>query len=89
MGFLQGINFEVIPSKYEENLDPEEFPSHGEFVMKTAYNKVIEVAQRIANISKHIVLIGSDTVVTLNGKVYGKPKDEKEAYQFLNEWVPV
>ncbi len=30
-------------------------------------------------------VIGADTAVYLNGKGFGKPKDEKEAFQFLSE----
>lgn len=54
--------------------------------MKTAYNKVIEVAERVPdNNSLSTVIIGSDTVVSFNGKIYGKPKDKGEAFTFLNE----
>ena len=31
------------------------------------------------------IVIGSDTVVWLDGKAYGKPKDKKEAHRFLRE----
>ncbi|XP_075214137.1 dTTP/UTP pyrophosphatase [Lycorma delicatula] len=81
-----GLKFDVIPSKYEENLNPKDFSDYGDFVMKTAYNKVIEVAERVPdNNSLSTVIIGSDTVVSFNGKIYGKPKDKGEAFTFLNE----
>lgn len=35
--------------------------------------------------SKENLVIGSDTVVWLDGVAYGKPRDEEEAYRFLSE----
>lgn len=31
------------------------------------------------------IIIGADTVVSLEGKPYGKPKDEDEALRYLQE----
>ncbi|XP_054289228.1 probable bifunctional dTTP/UTP pyrophosphatase/methyltransferase protein [Macrosteles quadrilineatus] len=79
-----GLKFEIIPSTYEENLTPEKFTNHGEFAVATAFNKVEEVEKRLSRDPiKPDLIIGADTVVSLNGKIYGKPKDKAEAYSHL------
>ena len=84
---FQGIDFDVIPSNYEENLNPHDFPSPSEFVIATAVNKVEEVNNRLDKLcEKYDILIGVDTIVHMNGKIYGKPKDEEEAYNFLKSF---
>lgn len=67
-------------------MDPKKFNSPAEYAIETAYQKVLDVAQRVANdVSRADVIIGADTVVTLEGKMYGKPKDSAEAQTFLEE----
>lgn len=81
-----GLKFEVVPSKYEEDLKPESFKNHGEYAVATAYNKVIDVDKLLSNDSiKPEIIIGADTVVSLAGKVLGKPKDKSEAFKYLKE----
>jgi predicted house-cleaning NTP pyrophosphatase (Maf/HAM1 superfamily) len=51
-----------------------------------ASNKVQEVADRLlAKGNKPDIIIGADTVVSMNGKVYGKPKDDETAIKMLKE----
>ncbi|MGM5484171.1 MAG: nucleoside triphosphate pyrophosphatase [Nanobdellota archaeon] len=75
-----GIDFEVIPSNYEEdmslNLSPEEL------VKKFAYGKAKDVAEK----SENKIVVGIDTIVVFNGKNIGKPKDKKEAYDMLKNF---
>lgn len=53
-------------------------------MIATAVNKVNEVHECLKSKSeKYDVLIGVDTVVNFNSKIYGKPKDEKEAFRVL------
>lgn len=49
-----------------------------------AYYKVQEVYNRLKNNSKvPSLVIGADTLVTMNDTIYGKPKDSKNAIEIL------
>ncbi|KAL1124491.1 hypothetical protein AAG570_001117 [Ranatra chinensis] len=81
-----GLRFEVMPSLFEENLDPKKYASHADFAVDTAYRKVLEVADRMANdINPPDIIIGADTVVSMDGKIYGKPTNAKMAQKYLEE----
>ena len=72
----EGVEFTVIPSSYEEvenfGLAPEKYV---EFL---AFNKAKSVFDLHGG-----VVIGADTVVVLNGKILGKPKDSEDARLML------
>ena len=72
------VEFKVIPSTYNEienfGLTPEKYV---EFL---AYNKAKSVFDLYGGI-----VIGADTVVVLNGKILGKPKNKKDAELMLKE----
>jgi len=84
---LQGLTPEIIPSKFEENLNPNEFSSVEDFVIETAYEKTKEVAHRLGleTGTELELIIGADTVVSLNGKIFGKPGTSKVAFETLTE----
>ncbi len=74
-----GLNFDVIPSsvleKWEENSPPREV------ARKLAIDKAADVA---AGLSSGVV-IGADTIVVLEGRILGKPKDTDDAFKILSE----
>ena len=74
----EGVEFKVIPSSYSEienfGLTPEKYV---EFL---AFNK----AKAVFDLHGGVV-IGADTVVVLNGKILGKPKDEDDAKFMLKQ----
>lgn len=74
---------ELCPSLFEENLDIKNFNSYEEFVEATALGKADEVFTRLDG--KPDLIIAADTIVTLDGKIYGKPKTEENAFKMLNE----
>lgn len=80
-----GIEAELCPSTFEENLVPEEFSSIEKFVEETALQKVLEVYNRIGKDDRELLVIGADTVVSLDGKVYGKPKTNEVAFETLKK----
>ncbi len=74
-----GLNFEIIPSKYEEdmtlNLPPENL------AMELAYGKANDVAKNLDD----AIVIGIDTFVVFKGKMIGKPKNKEDAINILKE----
>ncbi|XP_067138599.1 probable bifunctional dTTP/UTP pyrophosphatase/methyltransferase protein [Centruroides vittatus] len=83
---LKNINlkFEVIPSTFEENLDKSSFEKPYEFVKETAKCKALQVAEKLKlQKTPADLVIGADTIVTLDGRIFEKPKNEDDAFQML------
>lgn len=74
---LAGYDFEVICADIVEVVPEKAMPQ--EVVMSLALQK----AQAVAAEHKEAVVIGSDTVVALGGKILGKPHSEQEACEML------
>lgn len=74
-----GLDFEVIPSKIEEDFVQGETPR--EHVVRLSEAKALEVGGRFPD---HWV-IGADTVVYVNGIILGKPKSREEALDMLRQ----
>lgn len=74
-----GCAFEVFPSAVQEdntlNLSPDEL------VVAHAKAKAMDVAARSLD---GTLVIGADTLVVLNGQVFGKPRSQTEAKSMLN-----
>lgn len=73
---------EILPSNYEESLPMEMTPE--ETVMYLSFRKALEVASR-ATTEDDAIVIGSDTIVVVDGEIYGKPADEQDAYRMLKK----
>jgi nucleoside triphosphate pyrophosphatase len=69
--------YEVIPSAYEEILDNSRSPE--EVSQELGYGKALWVAER----NPGAWVIGSDTIVTIDGKQLAKAADEQEARAML------
>ena len=70
--------FEIIPSPYIEDHTRTDFSY--EFIENLAVNKVLAV---VPILKEPAVILGADTVVVLENKILGKPKDRAEAFQML------
>ena len=70
----------VIPARGEERADEALAP--GELVMALAAAKGREVA---ALCEAQDTIIAADTIVWHDGRVYGKPKSEEDAFRMLSE----
>ncbi len=69
-------SFRVVPSSYEEHGEG----TPGETALKNACGKAFDV------FSKHpdCLVLGADTVVALDGEIFGKPTDEADAKRILS-----
>ncbi|WP_026690507.1 Maf family protein [Alteribacter aurantiacus] len=72
-----GITFHMISSQVEETVDPS--LSSEELVVSLATQK----AEAVFKENKDHVVLGSDTVVSIDGKVLGKPEDKEDARRML------
>jgi septum formation protein len=72
-----GLDFEVVPSNYEEDMAKKMKPK--DMVMAFSYGKATDVAKKF----QEGIVIGVDTIVVFNGKNLGKPKTKEEAFKML------
>uniref|UniRef100_A0A7N8X918 Acetylserotonin O-methyltransferase-like n=1 Tax=Mastacembelus armatus TaxID=205130 RepID=A0A7N8X918_9TELE len=81
-----GLRFEVVPSWFKETLDKGLFKAPHEYAVETAKQKALEVARRMP--FKHLktpdIVIGADTIVTVDGTILEKPVDKRDAYRMLS-----
>ena len=73
-----GLKFKVIPSKVKEEKKVGNL-SYAELVKGNALAKAKNVAERV----KSGIIIGADTIVVQGEKIFGKPKDLKDAQRML------
>jgi len=73
-----GYTFEIIPSPYEEDHTVTDFSY--EFIEGLAEGKAKAV---VPLINESALIIGADTVVVLDNKILGKPKDKEDAFYML------
>lgn len=71
--------FEIVPAKGEEDARGESTPEN--VVKALARQKAKEVAAM--PIARGKAVLGADTIVTLDGEILGKPKDEEDAVRML------
>jgi septum formation protein len=74
---LMGVPFEAIASDFNEYLDD------GRPVAKIAIELAQGKAKVVADQYPEAIVIGSDTIVTVGTRQYGKPADETEARLML------
>ena len=74
---LAGFRFDVICADIDEIVPEKALPQ--EVVMSLALQK----AQAVAKDHRKSAVVGSDTVVALDGKILGKPHSESEAAEML------
>lgn len=75
-------DFEIIPSNFDESSINEKKPN--KLVEKLSRSKGEEVFTRL-NIKEDCIIISADTIVFLNNKALGKPKDKEESYRMLKD----
>jgi len=80
--FLESLelNFEVIPAEIDEDALTIDQP--GEVVAKLAELKALKVA---AELSDDVSVLAADTIVALDGKLFGKPQDREHSIAMLRD----
>ena len=73
-----GVPFEVVSSAFSE-VTKETRPE--KIVTSFAFGKAKEVYERLND--QNIVVLGADTVVSLDGNILGKPKNKDDAIKML------
>ena len=76
-----GCTFQVIPGQAEEITDSTLTPQ--QLALTNAKLKV----RSVAALHPGIPVLGADTVVTLGGRIFGKPRDADDAKHILSELV--
>jgi len=74
-----GIPFRVVVPNIEENIN---YNNPKQLVKILAQQKVQNVANAIKKQNDQWI-VGMDTIVVINDKIYGKPKNKKEAKQMI------
>ena len=75
-----GLEFEIIPSNYEEKLETDIFSY--DLIEDLATQKACNVVRRVGN---NEIVLGADTVVVLHNKILGKPKNKEDAFRMLKD----
>ena len=72
-------DFDIVISNFDED-SVKKRESIEEYVIELAEGKAKEV---VKNIDKDAIVIAADTIVALDNKILGKPKDEDHAFEML------
>ncbi|MCI5604595.1 MAG: Maf family protein [Clostridia bacterium] len=78
-----GIDFDVVVSDADENSISKDAPVEI-YVQELALLKAAATAKNVLK-KKKALIIAADTIVTLDGKILGKPQDEDDAFNMLSE----
>ena len=73
-----GLVFRIIPSEAAEDKIEATLPE--QYVQKCALAKAVMIRQQV---NPGDIVIGADTVVVLDGVIYGKPRDTADAKRML------
>jgi septum formation protein len=76
-----GIPFEAVVPKYEEPGEDDWRGEPAELAEALSYHKAASLAGEYPD----RIILGADTVVALNGRIYGKPADAADARRILSE----
>ncbi|MFR3273490.1 MAG: Maf family protein [Slackia sp.] len=83
----EGVEFTVRVSEVDESLEPDLLRQPEEAAKKLAERKARAVLEEMLNEAYvgTAMVVGADTMVVVDGAIYGKPEDEAEAHRILGE----
>ena len=74
---MMGLSFAVQTADIDETMDPSQTPAHE--VAAVSARKAAKIAAQHPD----DVIVSADTIVVIDGKILGKPKDEADAARML------
>lgn len=77
---MTGLKFEVVTQYTDESIPEDMDPALA--ALELCERKALAVAA--LEQCKDCVVIGADTIVSLDGKKFGKPKDDEDAFRMLS-----
>ena len=84
-----GFDFDILLSKTSDSVNEDVLPGESpeDYVARVTREKA-KWGRKVAETERDLLLpvLAADTTVALNGKIYGKPADEKEAFEFLRDF---
>ena len=84
-----GFDFDILLSKTPDSVNEDVLPGESpeNYVARVTREKA-KWGRKVAETERDLLLpvLAADTTVALNGKIYGKPADEKEAFEFLKDF---
>lgn len=83
----EGVEFTVRVSEVDESLEPDLLRQPEEAAKKLAERKARAVLEEMLNEAYvgAAMVVGADTMVVVDGAIYGKPEDEADARRILGE----
>ena len=83
----EGVEFTVRVSEVDESLEPDLLRQSEEAAKKLAERKARAVLEEMLNEAYvgTAMVVGADTMVVVDGAIYGKPEDEADARRILGE----
>jgi septum formation protein len=86
---LMGLPFTCIPAMIDERQTRQEGVDPGQFAQELALKKALAVAERTDGDKDAAArwVFGADTIVVLDGKIFGKPSDRADARRMLREFA--
>ena len=76
----RGYNFQVMASDTENDIVGKDYER--ELLVDCAKAKALSVAK---NVYGHDIIVSADTIVVLDNKIIGKPKDTNDAFEILSK----
>ena len=76
-----GIDYELLSAEVEESYDPSMPPAEVVQYLSRLKLSAVDFSQYPAN----TLFIACDTIVVMDGRILGKPKDDEEALQMLRQ----
>ncbi len=84
-----GIDFSIAPADVDESTNG--FSEAGKYAMEMSKRKALQVSQTLKdNLNENLLVLGSDTVVSVDNRIFGKPSNRSQAQEMLkameNRW---